>query len=73
MGLRLGQNTDVQVALQLDCRPAPDVTLPVMHGCWLVLQVEQRLQAKELEVQELMGMCDQLLQQREAQTAVTAP
>jgi hypothetical protein len=32
-----------------------------------VLQVEQRLQAKELEVQELMGMCDQLLQQREAQ------
>lgn len=33
----------------------------------LVLQVEQRLQAKELEVQELMGMCDQLLQQREAQ------
>jgi hypothetical protein len=32
----------------------------------LCLQVEQRLQAKEAEVQELMGMCDQLLQQQEA-------
>jgi hypothetical protein len=32
-----------------------------------MLQVEQQLHAKQLEVQELMGMCDQLLQQREAQ------
>lgn len=32
----------------------------------LWLQVEQKLQAKEAEVQELMAMCDQLLQQQEA-------
>jgi len=32
-----------------------------------LLQLEQRLQAKEAENQELMGMCDQLLQQQEAQ------
>lgn len=31
-----------------------------------VLQVEARLAAKEAEVQELMAMCDQLLQQQEA-------
>jgi hypothetical protein len=29
-------------------------------------QAEQRCKAKEAENQELMGMCDQLLQQQEA-------
>lgn len=52
------------------CRTCVLIALHTMSSACvlhvLCLQVEQRLQAKEAEVQELMGMCDQLLQQQEA-------
>lgn len=43
-----------------------DLPLSCMHHHVAALQVEQRLQGKEAENQELMSMCDQLLQQQEA-------
>lgn len=42
------------------------VSLPVHCALCVWLQYEAKLQAKDAENQELMTMCDQLLQQQEA-------